>query len=78
MKIISSKHFAERLQNRKIDLSIISKIYEEIAKSPINQDLFKLVSNNTTIIFQLDREKGEIRLITGYPCNKRNWIWEQY
>ncbi|MCR6574332.1 Uncharacterised protein [Campylobacter insulaenigrae] len=72
MKIISSKHFAERLQNRKIDLSIISKIHEEIAKNPINQNLFKLVSNGATIIFQLDREKGEVKLITGYPCNKRS------
>ncbi|HED7925897.1 TPA: hypothetical protein R6B34_001741 [Campylobacter coli] len=65
-KIIPSKHFAERLQERKIDLSLVALIHQEIAKNPF-QEIYKLISNNSAIIFGVDRDKGIITIITGYP-----------
>lgn len=49
-KIIPSKHFAERLQQRKVDLSLVALIYQEIAKNPF-QKSYKLINNNSAIVF---------------------------
>ncbi|EKY7466866.1 hypothetical protein QE912_000329 [Campylobacter jejuni] len=65
-KIIPSKHFAERLQQRKVDLSLVALIYQEIAKNPF-QKSYKLINNNSAIIFAVDRDNGVITIITGYP-----------
>jgi len=65
-KIISSKHFAERLGERKIDLSLVSQIYTEIAKNPFAK-IYKATNSNSTIVFAVDRDKGEVKIITGYP-----------
>lgn len=65
-KIIPSKHFAERLQERKVDLSLVVLIYQEIAKNPF-QKIYKLINNNSAIVFGVDRDNGVITIITGYP-----------
>lgn len=38
-KIVPSKHFAERLQERKVDLSLVALIYQEIAKNPFKKSI---------------------------------------
>lgn len=74
-KIISSKHFAEKLQDRRVDLSLIASIYTEIAKNPFTK-IHKISNGDSAIVFAVDRDRGEIKIITGYPVNKwkdRQW-----
>lgn len=71
-KIIPSKHFAERLQERKVDLSLVALIYQEIAKNPF-QKSYKLVNNSSAIVFAVDRDNGIITIITGYPVKRSSY-----
>lgn len=66
LKLYQAKHFAERLQQRKVDLSLVALIYQEIAKNPF-QKSYKLINNNSAIVFAVDRDNGVITIITGYP-----------
>ena len=67
-RIISTKHFSERLGERKIDLSLIAQIYAEIAKNPF-ANIYKLSNDYSSIVFAVDRDKGEVKLITCYSAN---------
>ena len=71
LKILPTKHFIERLIERKFELSVISLVYMEIAKSTNpHQTLFEVSNGRATITFSLNRARGEVKLVSGWVGNR--------
>lgn len=67
LKILPTKHFAEQLGERFFDLSVINMVYMELAKNTDpNKTLFEISNGGSTIIAKLDKERGVVKLITGW------------
>lgn len=76
LQIIPTKHFIEQLGERFFDLSVINLVYLEIAKSRNpKQNLFEISNGTATIIAKFEREKGVIKLITGWKGNRKKDVF---
>lgn len=72
LKILPTKHFVEQLGERFFDLSVINLVYMELAKNTNpHKTLFEISNGGSTIIAKLDKEKGVVKLITGWVANRQ-------
>ena len=72
LKILPTKHFVEQLGERFFDLSVINLVYMELAKNTnSHKTIFEISNGGSTIIAKLDKEKGVVKLITGWVGNRQ-------
>lgn len=72
LPIIPTKHFIDQLGERYFDLSVINLIYIEMAKNTNPHcNLFEVSNGTATIVAKFEREKGVVKLITGWKGNRR-------
>lgn len=72
LKILPTKHFVEQLGERFFDLSVINLVYMELTKNTNpHKTLFEISNGGSTIIAKLDKEKGVVKLITGWVGNRQ-------
>ena len=76
LKILPTKHFVEQLGERFFDLSVINLVYMELAKNTDSyKTLFEISNGSSTIIAKLEREKGVVKLITGWVGNRQKKVF---
>lgn len=69
IKILPTKHFIDKLGKKAFDLSVIAKLYMELAKQPSNTRIVEVTTGNATVVAEI-KENGIVRLITGWKGNR--------
>ena len=69
VKIIPTKHFLERCEERKLELTLIPQILKEKKNKP-NIRTFEVTNGAMSIIAQYDKESSTCILVTGWTGNR--------
>jgi len=68
-KIIPTKHFVKRLDERMFDLSVLLELIDKSQKCNCNKKI-EVSSGNATIVAEI-KQNGVIKLITGWVGKRR-------
>ena len=77
VKIIPTKHFLERCEERKLELTLIPQILNEIKNKP-NIRTFEVTNGVMSIIAQYDKESSTCILVTGWAGNRSKKEYKEW